>query len=70
MYAYSPINRTERYYPKVYIGTPVTTAKRWNYDDSISPNIPDDNSSKIGWPQAFQGSQKGERKNGKINCRF
>ncbi len=60
MYAYSPTNRTERYYPKVYIGTPVTTAKRWNYDDSISPKIPDDNSSKIGWPENFEGPQKGE----------
>ncbi len=66
MYAYSLSNRTERYYPKVYIGTPVTTAKRWNYDDSISPNIPDYNSSKIGWPQNFgQTSQKGEAFNHK-----
>ena len=66
MYAYSLSNSTERYYPKVYIGTPVTTANRWNYDDSISPKIPDDNSSKIGWPQAFQDPQKGEAKKNTI----
>ncbi len=52
MYCYSPANRTAKYNPKVYLGTSQTISFFWNYDHNFGPNLT--------WPQAFQGSQKGE----------
>ncbi len=52
MYAYSPAYCTERYYPKVYIGTTQTIAKNWNYDRQTGINYPEN------WPEVKP--QKGE----------
>ncbi len=56
MYYYTLSNCTERYYPKVYIGTSQTIAYAWNYDRQNGQNLVISN-----WPQSYQqGSQKGE----------
>ncbi len=52
MYYYDYTNCTAKYAPKVYVGTPQTLGIDWNYDHHFGPNLT--------WPQAFQGSQKGE----------
>ena len=56
MYAYSPAYCTERYYPKVYIGTAQTLGIDWNYDSQKYANKPIQKPST--WPQ--NPSQKGE----------
>ena len=56
MYAYSPANRTAKYYPKVYIGTSQTIATGWLYEykNGTETTLPN-------WPNSYQaGSQKGE----------
>ena len=66
MYAYSPANRTAKYYPKVYTGQSNTIAKSWLYEDKIDTSTTPETTIKIteipGWPQAYQGTQKGEAK--------
>ena len=52
MYYYTLSNCTERYYPKVYLGTTQTIAYAWNYDHQTGINYPSN------WPQ--NPSQKGE----------
>ena len=56
MYHYNHTNCTERYYPKVYLGTTQTIAYVWNYDRQIYANKPIQKPSN--WPQ--NGPQKGE----------
>ena len=53
--AYNSGNRTQKYNPKVYIGTLQSTSKEWNYDRQTGINHPSN------WPQSYQQvSQKGE----------
>ena len=51
-YHYYSKNCIKKYNPKVYLGTTQTVALYWYSDDGFS--------EKMTWPQAFQGSQKGE----------
>ena len=65
MYAYSPANRTAKYYPKVYIGPSKTIGQLWIYEDKIDTSTTPPTTIKIpeisGWPQSYQQvSQKGE----------
>ena len=64
MYAYSPTNRPERYYPKVYIGPSKTIGRDWIYEDKIDTSTTPPTLIKIteipGWPENFQNPQKGE----------
>ena len=61
MYQYFPEDSMQKYTPKVYLGTSQTISFFWNYDHNFGPNLT--------WPQAFQGSQKGEANTeGKIIC--
>ena len=54
--AYNSGNRTQKYNPKVYIGTLQSTSKEWNYDFQNTSKPPANQ-----WPQNFgQTSQKGE----------
>ncbi len=56
MYAYSPTNRTAKYYPKVYIGPSKTIGQLWLYDiqNGTETTLPN-------WPNSYQSSQqKGE----------
>ena len=57
--AYNSGNRTQKYNPKVYIGTSQTIAKNWNYDRQTGINHPE--TTLPNWPQSYQQvSQKGE----------
>ncbi len=54
--AYNSGNRTQKYNPKVYIGTLQSTSKEWNYDSQNTSKPPANQ-----WPQNFgQTTQKGE----------
>ena len=52
MYHFNHPYCTERYYPKVYIGTAQTIARNWNYDRQTGINYPSI------WPEVKP--QKGE----------
>ncbi len=55
MYAYDYTNCTAKYAPKVYIGTPQTLGRGWNFDAQNIENYPSI------WPQSYQQvPQKGE----------
>ncbi len=66
MYAYSPANRTAKYYPKVYIGPSKTIGQLWIYEDKIDTSTTPPTTIQIteipGWPENFEGPQKGEAK--------
>ena len=70
MYAYSPTNRTAKYYPKVYIGPSKTIGQLWIYEDKIDTSTTPPTTIKIteipGWPENFEGPQKGEANTAKI----
>ena len=52
MYIYTSANHTQKYNPKVYLGTVQTTATIWNYDYQQGITLPEN------WP--INGPQKGE----------
>ena len=52
MYYYNSADRTQKYNPKVYLGTVQTTATIWNYDYQQGITLPEN------WP--INGPQKGE----------
>ena len=67
MYAHDHSSRTSKYNPKVYLGTLDSLSVSWISDTLKGATIIDPNT----WPKNYQqGPQKGERKNGKTNCRF
>ena len=59
MYYYTLSNRTQKYNPRVYLGTISTFAYAWNFD-----NFGPENVQKIdpkSWPNSYQSNtQKGE----------
>ena len=56
MYYYNTGSCLVKYNPKVYFGTLLDVAPRWIMDYSHGS----ENDPISGWPQAFQGGQKGE----------
>ncbi len=56
MYYVTKSGCLEKYNPKVYFGTLLDVAPRWIMDYSHGS----ENDPISGWPQAFQGGQKGE----------
>ena len=72
MYAYSPTNRTAKYYPKVYIGPSKTIGQLWIYEDKIDTSTTPPTTIKIteipGWPENFEGPQKGEANTEGLYC--
>ena len=54
MYYYNSANHTQKYNPKVYIGTSQTIAIQWNFDLQNIEKYPET------WP--LNGPQKGEAK--------
>ncbi len=54
-YHYNSNNRTQKYNPKVYIGTAQTLGIDWNFDQQTGIKYPEN------WPNSYQSNtQKGE----------